>query len=161
KSVGQVGSCGTDTSGNFATADDGSVFGLAYVDCTHYHGFRWNPSTGMTLMPSATKQEDGTPANSRVNAVSADGSVAAGWEETLAHVTIPDVGTSEWISWTATSWRNGEARPIRDADGNSLLEANAVSSDGTAIAGDQFIGEVPFGAGWLQRNGTGPLEYFG
>jgi uncharacterized membrane protein len=158
--VGKAGSCGSDTSGNFATSDDGSVFGLAYVDCTHYHGFRWHPSTGMILVPSATKQEDGTPANSRVNAVSADGSVATGWEETTAHVNF-SWGTEEWITWVAAAWKNGQPNLIRDANGDTLFEGEAVSSDGTAISGILFDLQAPAGAGWLQRNGASDLEYFG
>src|SRR5262249_60771600 len=71
--AGSVGSCDNVKTYTFGVTDDGSVYGLAYKDCTNYQGFRWNPSGGISLLPTATTKDDGSPSNSRLNRVSADG----------------------------------------------------------------------------------------
>ena len=146
--VGGLGSCGTDTTSNFAVDDNGSVYGLAYNTCTDYHAFRWNPSTGAVQYPSTTTKADGTPANNRIDQVSADGNTAVGWEE------------ADWGGWQGAVWNSGQASLVRDENGDATSEAFTVSSDGSKIAGMLFegIGDHP-GYGW-RRNATDPtLEY--
>ena len=152
--VAPIGSCGTDTTSNFAVANDGSVLGLAYNTCTDYHAFRWNPSSGSIILPSATTKLDGTPANSRVDEVSADGTVAVGWEEVW------------WGGWNAGLWTGvsgGGATPhtITDVNGDSVGEAFTVSGDGSTIGGMVYQGQYPFdGSGWRRKTNDTDLQYF-
>ena len=98
--------------------------------------------------PSTTTKADGTPANNRIDQVSADGNTAVGWEE------------ADWGGWQGAVWNSGQASLVRDENGDATSEAFTVSSDGSKIAGMLFegIGDHP-GYGW-RRDATDPtLEY--
>jgi hypothetical protein len=162
--VSKVGSCGTDTTYTWGVTDDGSVYGMAYKTCDSYQGFRWSPRAGLSLLPTATKKADGTPSNSRMNGVSADGSTIVGWEETTARITLPPEmggGTTEWVGRVASYIRNGRASLVLDASGNTMEEATAVSGDGSIIAGSMYDGTSPMGAGWYKPVGASALSYQG
>ena len=162
--AGSVGSCGTDKTYTFGVTNDGSVYGLAYKDCSNYQGFKWNPAAGISLLPTATTQDDGTPARSRMNRVSADGSTIVGWEETMARVTLPDVwggGVDEWIGRVASVTRNGQPKIIRNSISDTMEEATAVSSDGKVVAGSQYYPTAPVGAGWYKAVDATELSYIG
>ena len=144
------GACGTDTNSNFAVSDDGSVFGLTYNTCTDYKAFRWIPNTaiGSIEYKSSFKRSDGMWANSRIDQVSADGSIAVGWQE------------AEWGGWLGTVWHNGRPELITDADGNPVSEAFTVSGDGSTLAGQLFDGQFPYdGSGWRRPTNSTTLEY--
>jgi hypothetical protein len=147
------GSCGTDTNSAFAVSNDGSVFGYTYNTCTDYKAFRWIPNTavGSIEFKSSFQHPDGTWANSRVDQVSADGSVAVGWQE------------ADWGGWFGTIWRNGRAELITDSNGDPVGEAFTVSGDGSIVAGQLFDGQMPYdGSGWRRSTLPGsPLQYFG
>ena len=148
--VKQIGSCGTDHNWNMAVTDDGSVFGFAYNSCTDYKAFRGNPNTkiGAVEYNSSFQHPDGTWANSRINAVSADGSIAVGWQE------------ADWGGWFGTIWHNGVPELITDANGDPVSEANSVSADGSIVAGENFDGGYPFdGSGWRRDTNSTNLEY--
>jgi len=144
------GSCGTDTNSNFAVDNNGSVYGLTYNTCTDYKGFRWIPNTalGSIEYPSSFKRSDGKWANSRIDQVSADGSIAVGWQE------------AEWGGWLGSVWHNGKPELITDANGDSVSEAFTVSGDGATIAGQLFDGQFPFdGSGWRRDTNSTTLQY--
>jgi hypothetical protein len=144
------GSCGTDTNYNMAVANDGSVFGLTYNTCTDYKAFRWIPNTavGSIEYRSSFKRSDGKWANSRIDQVSADGSIAVGWQE------------AEWGGWLGTVWHNGRPELITDVNGDPVSEAFTVSGDGSTLAGQLFDGQYPFdGSGWRRSTNSTTLEY--
>lgn len=144
------GSCGTDTNSNFAVDNNGSVYGLTYNTCTDYKAFRWIPNTaiGSIEYKSSFKRSDGNWANSRIDQVSADGSIAVGWQE------------AEWGGWLGTVWHNGRPELITDAAGNPVSEAFTVSGDGSTLAGQLFDGQFPYdGSGWRRPTNSTTLEY--
>jgi hypothetical protein len=164
KAAGNVGACGTDKTYTWGVTNDGSVYGLAYKDCTNYQGFKWNPAAGISLLPVASHKDDGSPSNSRPNRVSADGGTVVGWEETMARVTLPEEwggGTDEWLDRVAAYTHNGKTQLVRNEIGDTMDEAKAVSFDGNVIAGSQYDGTSPFGAAWYKRVDTNTLTYFG
>jgi uncharacterized membrane protein len=147
-----LGACGTDTNSSFAVANDGSVLGFAYNTCRAYHAFRWNPSTGSIFLPSATTKRDGSPANSRVDQVSADGSTAVGFEVGLSR----NAGL-----WTGISSSGATPHTVTDIYGNSVYQAFAISGDGSMMAGGVYEGQYPYdGSGWRRTTAGGNLEYF-
>jgi len=148
--VRPTGSCGTDVNSAFAVANDGSVLGFTYNTCLDYKAFRWFPNTsiGSVEYPSSFKHADGTWANSRIDQVSADGSIAVGWQ------------TADWGGWLGTVWHNGRPELITDANGDPVYEAFTVSSDGSKIAGALYDGQYPFdGSGWRRDTKSTTLEY--
>jgi hypothetical protein len=131
-------------------ADDGSVFGVTYNTCTDYKAFRGMPNTsiGSIEYKSSFNRSDGKPANSRIDQVSADGSIAVGWQE------------ADWGGWLGTVWHNGTPELITDRQGNPVSEAFAVSSDGSTLAGQLFDGQFPFnGSGWRRDTNSTTLKY--
>lgn len=152
----KLGVCDGYSASSFAVANEGSVFGYVYDDnsCNNYHAYRWNPQSGITVLPSATKKENGSDANSRIDQVSADGTTAVGWEE------------ANWGGWNAGIWTNvsaGGATPhaVTDANGDPVMEAYTVSGDGSVAAGSVYEGMYPYdGSGWRRKTEGGDLEYF-
>ena len=141
------GYCGADSNYTFGVTNDGSVFGLAYESCARFMPFRWHPDSGTTLFPTATKLQDGRPANGRMNQISADGSVMVGWEEN-------DGGERHGVVWV-----NGVPSKIENEKGEWLGEALSVSHDGSTIAGMLFDVQEPLGAGWRRSATSTELEY--
>jgi hypothetical protein len=145
-----LGYCGTDTNWNMAISNDGSVYGVAYSTCTDYKAFRGNPnsSKGAVFYKSSFKHSDGTWANSRINQVSADGSIAVGWQE------------ADWGGWLGTVWHYGVPELITDVNGDPVSESDAISGDGSTLAGENFDGQYPFdGSGWRRDTNSTNLEY--
>ncbi|HVP56404.1 MAG TPA: matrixin family metalloprotease [Candidatus Eisenbacteria bacterium] len=148
--VKPIGQCGTDTNAAFAVSNDGSVFGYTYNTCTDYKAFRWNPNAAFGSMEykSSFQHSDGTWANSRIDQVSANGSIAVGWQE------------AEWGGWLGTVWHNGRPELITDVNGDPVEEAWTVSGDGSTIAGGVFDGQYPFdGSGWRRDTDDTTLQY--
>ena len=148
--VKPIGYCGTDTTWNQAVSNDGSVFGVAYNTCSDYKAFRWTPNTatGSFEYKSSFKRSDGQWANSRIDQVSADGSIAVGWQE------------AEWGGWLGTVWHHGRPELITDENGDPVSEAFTVSGDGETIAGQLFDGQFPFdGSGWRRATNSTKLDY--
>ena len=154
--LSQLSTCDSDSTSSFTASNDGSVFGFTYTDssCTNYHAFRWNPGTGLTVLPSATTKADGSPSNSRIDQVSADGTTAVGWEE------------AQWGGWNAALWTgisSGGATPntITDMNGDAVSEAFTISGDGSTMAGQVYQGQYPFdGSGWRRATAGGDQQYF-
>jgi hypothetical protein len=159
----KYGSCDGVSTYTFGATNDGSVYGLAYVGgCINYQGFRWNPAGGISLLPTATKQDDGTPARSRMNRVSNDGNSLVGWEEGLYQYTDWDGTVYNWISRIASYTHNGIPSIVHNEIGDTMNEGTAVSGDGMIVGGDQLDGQGPhYGAGWRKRVDSNNLEWFG
>ena len=92
--------------------------GLAWVNAGTAHAAVWEgPGDPIDLGSLVTGR------SSRANAVSTDGSVIVGWQD-----------SSQGIR-QGTVWRNLEQEFLLDEDGNALGEALAVSGDGQTITG--------------------------
>jgi len=148
--VKPLGSCGSDTTYNYGVSNSGAVYGLAYTtnDCRNFQTFRWTPSTGTLLLPSATTKPDGSPGNGRPNQISGDGSTIVGWEE------------DETGSRIGVVWRNGVPSVVRNEKGEPTSEAFTTSSNGQTIGGGLFLDQQPAGNGWRRRVDSSQLEYF-
>jgi Matrixin len=143
-----TGACGTDTTVNMAVDNQGSVYGLTYNSCTDYKAWRWNPRQGSVQLASPEQKPDGSPANTRVNQVSANGETLVGWmEDPIAGI------------WYGTVWNRGVPSLVLTADGETVDEVTAVSGDGRLIGGDLFDGELPAGDGYRRRADGGPMEF--
>ena len=72
--------------------------------------FPLHPEHGHRLaaIPVVVQALDGTWANRHIDQVSADGSIAVGWQE------------AEWGGWLGTVWHNGRPELIVDANGNPV-----------------------------------------
>jgi Matrixin len=143
-----AGSC--DDLSTFALNVDnrGSVYGLITNSCTDYHAWMWNPRQGSVQLASPEQKLDGTPANTRVNQVSANGETLVGWMED------PVTGI-----WYGTVWNSGVPSLVLTADGEVVDELTAVSGDGHLIGGDLFDGQLPAGDGYRRHARGGPMEF--
>jgi hypothetical protein len=138
----------------------GSVYGLIYNSCTDYHAWMWNPRQGSVQLASPEPKADGTPANSRINQVSANGETLVGWTED------PVQGL-----WVGTVWNSGvptlvqTLQTVLNSQGSPELElvlvdeVTAVSGDGALIGGAQIdYGVVP-PLGYRRSARGGPMEF--
>ena len=132
-----TGRCGTDTTISEGVDNQGSVYGLSYNSCADYEAWKWNPQDGSVMLASPAKKPDGTPVNTRINQVSANGETLVGWMEN------PVQGT-----WYGVVWNAGVPSLVRTASGQPVDQVTAVSSDGTLIGGDLLLGETPYGDGY-------------
>ncbi len=143
-----AGACGTDTTVNFAVDNSGSVYGLNYLTCIDYRAWKWNPRQGSILFGSPGKKANGTPANTRINQISANGETLVGWMED------PLTGI-----WYGVVWNAGVPSLVLTADGEPVDEVTAVSGDGALIGGDLFDGQLPLGDGYRRNARGGPMEF--
>jgi Matrixin len=143
-----AGSC--DDLSTFALNVDnhGSVYGLITNSCSDYHAWMWNPRQGSVQLASPEQKPDGTPVNTRVNQVSANGETLVGWMED------PITGI-----WYGTVWNSGIPSLVLTADGEVVDELTAVSGDGSLIGGDLFDGQLPAGDGYRRHARGGPMEF--
>jgi hypothetical protein len=143
-----TGACGTDTTVNFGVDNRGSVYGLTYTSCTDYRAWKWNPRQGSVRLASPQKRADGTPVNTRINQISAEGETLVGWmEDPLEGI------------WYGVVWNEGVPSLVLTADGEPVDEVTAVSGDGTLIGGDLFDGQLPLGDGYRRGARGGPMKF--
>jgi Matrixin len=143
-----AGSCDSNTTFAMSVDNHGSVYGLTYLSCTDYQAWMWNPRQGSVVLASPEKKPDGTPVNTRINQVSADGETLVGWMED------PLQGT-----WYGTVWNSGVPSLVLTSLGEPVDEVTAVSGDGTLIGGALFAGQLPLGDGYRQHARGGPMEF--
>jgi matrixin len=143
-----AGSCDSNTTFAMSVDNQGSVYGLIYQSCTDYHAWMWNPRQGSVVLASPEKKPDGTPVNTRINQVSANGETLVGWMED------PLQGT-----WYGTVWNSGVPSLVRTSLGEPVDEVTAVSGDGTLIGGALFAGQLPLGDGYRRHARGGPMEF--
>jgi uncharacterized membrane protein len=148
------GPCGDNLTSAFDVSGDGrKVVGLAWLepDCaTTAHGFQWTEESGMVDLGAIVEGRA-----SRGNAISADGSVIAGWSDSdfgaRLGAQIRNGGTWEWIT--------PDGEPIQAG------EALAVNSDGSILVGGEYSapaagpGQLPtFNEPWLWSEATGLIR---
>jgi hypothetical protein len=156
----QTGSCDSNSTYALNVDNRGSVYGLIYNSCTDYHAWMWNPRQGSVQLASPEPKADGTPANSRINQVSANGETLVGWTED------PVQGL-----WVGTVWNSGvptlvqTLQTVLNSQGSPELElvlvdeVTAVSGDGALIGGAQIdYGVVP-PLGYRRSARGGPMEF--
>lgn len=114
---GGQGLDGTLSSG-YDSADDGTVVGLAYNASSDAVAFRWQAATGISELPRLDL--DGA---SRANAISRDGRVIIGWNDTSKGYR------------RAVKWVDGNVSEFLDGDGLQVGEALGINRDGSAIVG--------------------------
>jgi hypothetical protein len=147
--VTPIGACGTDTSAPFAVDDHGSVYGVAYQTCDAYFAFRWDPHAGTVQLRSPGFKLDGTPINTRVNQVSANGETLVGWQED------PVEGI-----WEGVVWNHGIPSLVVDSSTGQLVdEVTAVSADGTLIGGALLDSGQGIVNGYQRRARGGAMRY--
>jgi probable HAF family extracellular repeat protein len=79
------------------SADGSAIAGLAWVNPTGAHGFRWSGTTGMVDLGSLQAE------SSRASAISGDGNVVAGWDENPRQ-------DSQYNYWRGAIWWQGMER---------------------------------------------------
>ena len=139
----------TDTTFALNVDNRGSVYGLIYNSCTDYHAWKWNPRQGSVQLASPEQKPDGTPVNTRINQVSANGETLVGWME--------DPLQGIWYGSGVELGRSESRAHL--ADGEPVDEVTAVSGDGTLIGGDLFDGQLPLGDGYRRHARGGPMEF--
>lgn len=130
----------TTNSSGYGISEDGTVVGLSFED--NFEGaaiaFAWDAASGMSALPTLRPQT-----YSRANAISADGHVIVGWNDT-------DMGER-----LGTIWIDRVPMDVADADGYGTGEAMAVTSDGQWVVGSEYIdGDFNEGA-WRWSASTG------
>lgn len=124
---GEAAVFGMSTGGDFNV-------GLAWVNAGTAHAAVWEgPGSPVDLGTSVPGR------SSRANAVSTDGSVIVGWQDTAQ-------GQRQ-----GAVWRNPQQEILTDEDGNILGEALAVSGDGSTITGFTLDGGAYI---WNETDGT-------
>ncbi len=134
---GLGGTSGSSLSSVYDMSADGSVIvGLAWITPNIAHAFRWDAVNGTVDLGSV----GGSATSSRPNCLSADGSVAAGWDA--------DAITG---AWRASRWSGGVQSLLGSLDPsdpiNGWSEAWAISGDGQFIAGGSPSG-LSTPSGW-------------
>jgi hypothetical protein len=144
----QTGSCDSDSTFALGVDNLGSVYGLIYNSCTDYHAWMWNPRQGSVQLASPEQKPDGTPVNTRINQVSANGETLVGWmEDPLQGI------------WYGTVWNSGVPTLVLTSLGEPVDEVTAVSGDGHLIGGALFDGQLPLGDGYRRHARGGPMEF--
>jgi hypothetical protein len=143
-----AGSCDSNSTFALNVDDRGSVYGLIYNSCTDYHAWMWNPRQGSVQLASPEQKPDGTPVNTRIDQVSANGETLVGWMED------PLQGL-----WLGVVWNSGVPTLVQTSLGEPVDEVTAVSGDGTLIGGALFDGQPPVGDGYRRHARGGPMEF--
>lgn len=116
---GIAGSSDGSKSSAWAISNNGDVVGgLGWVNAGTAHGILWNETDGVIDLGSTV-----TERSTRVNALSADGSVVAGWQD----------GTTGFRQGAV--WVDGVQTLIFDQDGIEVSEAGDISADGSWVVG--------------------------
>ena len=138
-SVGAARPCDFNLSSAYGTSHDGRVVvGLAWDGCSIARAFRWEEGTGMADLGSLSGR------STRANAVSADGRVVVGWEET-------PIGPRQGAKWV-----DGREELITGPNG-IVGEAQAANRDGSLIVGMNcdFTRELGRLTAWTWTAGAG------
>lgn len=108
--------------------------GLAWINAGTAHAAVWEGPGIPTDLGSSVSGR-----SSRANAVSTNGSVIVGWQDSNQGIRMGAV------------WRNHQQELLTDEDGNPLGEALAVSGDGQTITGYALDGRAYI---WNETDGT-------
>jgi uncharacterized membrane protein len=120
--------------------DGSAAVGLAFQDCSHVYAFKWTPKTGMRKLG---KTSEGA---ARANAVSGDGNVVGGWEET------PDLGGFR----VGSIWQGREQMLLMDPQtpNGYVSEVMAVNGAGTFAVGYGAGVEAKDAYKWTTEDGV-------
>lgn len=114
----------TTNSGGYGISENGTVVGLSFDD--NFSGdaiaFVWDANAGMSALPTSRPQNF-----SRANAISSDGHVIVGWNDT-------DMGERLGVIWF-----DRVPMDVVDTDGFGVGEAMAVTPDGQFVVGSEYI----------------------
>jgi photosystem II stability/assembly factor-like uncharacterized protein len=114
------GQSGDETGASWGISGDGeTVVGLGWLPAGGAHAITWNEATGVVDLGSTV-----TNRSTRADAVSGDGSVVVGWQD------------SESGFRQAAIWTNGQQQLIEFPTGQKALAAGAISDDGVWIGGE-------------------------
>lgn len=114
------GASGTSVSSNWGISSGGQhIVGLGWINAGTAHAVSWSEGGTLTDMGSTV-----TERSSRANAVSADGTVVAGWQD----------ATDGFRQ--AAVWHNGVQTVITTPGGDAVGEAGVLSGDGVWVAGN-------------------------
>ncbi len=133
------------------SADGNVIVGFSASGLSLVEGFRWTPSEGMVPMGF---MDQGETVASEAAAVSADGAVIVGWS---LWATDEDA-EAEAFRWTAATGMVGLGFL---PGGDTASFANAVSPDGSIVAGDSFdaySGDRLRGYRWTAETGMVRLD---
>jgi probable HAF family extracellular repeat protein len=123
----------------YDSADDGSVVGLAYT-ADNAVAFRWHAATGMAELPRID-----VDSYARANAVSRDGRVIIGWNDT-------DEGYRRAVKWV-----DGQVQEMLDAQGQQVGEALGTNRDGSVIVGGGAGKDGKEAWRWTAATGLQPI----
>ena len=130
----------------FDLSTDGSTaVGLAFKDCTNAYAFRWTAKTGMQLL---SKVGD---ASARANAVSGNGSVVVGWQDSRDE--FPYRIGSIWSGAEQMLLREPQSISEWNPNGN-VGEVMAVNSAGTVAVGLDAGADLNDSFIWTATGGT-------
>lgn len=131
-------------SAGYDSADDGTVVGLSYAADGNAVAFRWNAATGIAELPRLNPDS-----YARANAISRDGRVVIGWNDT-------DEGYRRAVKWV-----DGTVSELLDADGLQVGEALGVNRDGSVIVGTGAGAEGNEAWRWTAATGLQPIGMIG
>jgi uncharacterized membrane protein len=127
------------------STDGSTAVGLAFKDCTNAYAFRWTAKTGMQLL---SKVGD---ASARANAVSGNGSVVVGWQDSR----------EEFPYRIGSIWRGAEQMLLREPGSISEWNPNgnvgevlAVNSAGNVAVGLDAGADLNDSFIWTATGGT-------
>lgn len=138
-----LGDLGNDTDGSSAwgmTSDGSAVVGLGFVSGWEAHAVKWTQAAGLVDLGSTVEG-----ASSRANAISADGTVAVGWQD-------DDFGDR-----FAVYWKNNVQNFILKNNNSFTGEGQAVTPDGGTIVGTAEEEEGAFV--WNQADGYTSIKH--
>lgn len=138
--LGGIGSsCSTEISSGWGISGDGNhIVGLGwFTGCADAHAMQWDQGGGNTDLGSSVAGE-----SSRANGVNFDGTVAVGWQDGAGR--------------EGAVWINGVQTVLAGTS-----EAQAVSDDGTWVAGIGGSATLNEAYRWSQGTGLEPLGSLG
>lgn len=127
-------------SAGYDAADDGTVVGLSYNADGNAVAFRWNAATGIAELPRLDADS-----YARANAISRDGHVVIGWNDT-------EVGYRRAVKWV-----DGVVSELLDTQNLQVGEALGVNRDGSVIVGTGAGADGKEAWRWTAATGLQPI----
>jgi probable HAF family extracellular repeat protein len=127
-------------SSGYDSADDGTVVGLSYNAQGNAVAFRWNAATGIAELPRLDADS-----YARANAISRDGHVVIGWNDT-------ETGYRRAVKWT-----DGVISELLDAQSLQVGEALGVNRNGSVIVGTGAGADGKEAWRWTAATGVQPI----
>jgi hypothetical protein len=129
------------------STDGTTAVGLAFKDCTHVYAYKWTPRTGIKLLSRVGDK------SARANAVSGDGSVVVGWQDSSDAYQYPNRLGSIWQGNEQMLLRERTSVTDYNRQGN-VGEVLAVNSAGNVAVGYEAGPDQNDSYIWSARDGT-------